>query len=89
MISDNDPDGIAPTVALSSDNPQPMPMTPFGAILTKQMDSDGLRSLNKGSGVVGVPNETVVKEVSVFFKFNIYIFRRFCSFFIQMLKDDF
>lgn len=64
LASDNDIDSIAPTVALSSDNPNPLPMTPFASVLFRQSET----STNQNSGqnsfaAIGTTQSTVLKEV--------------------------
>lgn len=78
LISDSDVDAMSPSVAFSSDNPQPLPYTPFGAVLAKQIQSvNDSRTDNQnftGSGSIGETGKASIREVSrsIFYNF-IYV----------------
>lgn len=73
LAADDDIDGIATSVALPSDNPQPV--TPFGSILHKQLSGNILQNQfgSDSFSSFGLTQNLAVKEVSCFIFLKLYL----------------
>lgn len=71
FVSDSDLESLASSSAFVSDTLQPIPSTPFGAMIAKQIynaaASNKLNNQQTGGITIGEKGKTSVREVSLFF----------------------